>query len=278
MNRKELNPGRSPQAAFGARLRSMREARGWTQEELADRTEYSSKHISATETGRKPPTLRFSRGLDVAFGLEGTSESFERSLREMRNGVLLEGFPEYVGHEAQAVEIRVFETGIIPGLLQTPEYARVLVDSAVQRGSITPELAEERVAILAERQHAVARPRPPMVIAVLDESCVRRRVGGRQVMRAQLDRLVEFAEEPNTILQIAPFEIGERRPVNLPLYLLTMADRSLMAYAESQTQGHFDRHIPSVVPQLTAYHQLQAVSASQAESVAMIHELRKGSP
>lgn len=278
MNRKELNPGRSPQAAFGARLRSTREARSWTQEDLADRTGYSSKHISAAETGRKPPTLRFSRSLDVAFGIEGTSEAFERAYREMRNGVLLEGFPEYVAFEAQAVEIRLYEIGIMPGLLQSPDYARVLANSAVERGAISPELAEERVSFLAERQHAIARPRGPMVLLVMDESCIRRPVGGRKVMEAQYDRLIEFAEQPNTVLQIAPFAIGERRPLDLPVNLLTLADRTLMAYAESQMQGHFDRHIPSVVPQLTAYHQLQAVSASQAESVAMIHELRKGTP
>ncbi|MEU3599790.1 helix-turn-helix transcriptional regulator [Streptomyces sp. NPDC006798] len=278
MNRKELNPGRSPQAAFGARLRSTREARSWTQEDLAERTGYSSKHISAAETGRKPPTLRFSRNLDLAFGFEGTSEAFERAYRELRNGVLLEGFPEYVEYEAQAVEIRLYQIGIIPGLLQTPEYAQVLADAAVQRGAIESELAEERVAFVAQRQHAIARPRGPIVIVVLDESCIRRLVGGRKVMEGQLDKLIEFAERPNTVLQIAPFAIGERRAINLPVNLLTMADRSLMAYAESQMQGHFDRHIPSVVPQLTAYHQLQAVSASQAESVAMIHELRKGTP
>ncbi|AZK94464.1 MULTISPECIES: helix-turn-helix domain-containing protein [Streptomyces] len=278
MNLKELNPESSPQAAFGARLRSAREARGWTQEELAERTDYSSQHVSAAETGRKPPTLRFSRGLDVAFGFEGTTESFERAWGELRNGVLLEGFPEFVGYESRAVEIRLYEIGIVPGLLQTPEYARVLVDAAVQRGSITPELAEERISFLTERQTALIRPRPPMVIVVMDESCIHRQVGGPAIMGAQLDRLVQFAEAPNSMVQIAPYAIGERRPFNYPLTVLTLQDRSVVAYAESQTQGHFDRHAPSVLPQLTAYHQLQAVSASQAESVAMINEVRKGIP
>nr|EIF90220.1 DNA-binding protein [Streptomyces tsukubensis NRRL18488] len=192
--------------------------------------------------------------------------------------MLLEGFPEFVGYESRAVEIRLYEIGIVPGLLQTPEYARVLVDAAVQRGSITPELAEERISFLTERQTALIRPRPPMVIVVMDESCIHRQVGGPAIMGAQLDRLVQFAEAPNSMVQIAPYAIGERRPFNYPLTVLTLQDRSVVAYAESQTQGHFDRHAPSVLPQLTAYHQLQAVSASQAESVAMINEVRKGIP
>ncbi|MEU3315219.1 helix-turn-helix transcriptional regulator [Streptomyces sp. NPDC006662] len=275
MNIKELNPDSSLQAAFGARLRGVRVARGWKQEELGERMGYSSTHISAVETGRKVPTLRFSRSLDAALG---GGDAFERLSLEIRHGALLEGFPEYVGYEGRAVELRLFEIGIIPGLLQTPEYAKVLADSAVKRGSITPEFAAERVAFLAERQEALVRPQPPMVFVVMDESCIRRPIGGPEIMGAQLERLVAFATQPNTVLQIAPFEIGERRPFDLPVNLLTLADRAVVAYTESQAQGHLDRETASVLPMLTAYHQLQAEALSQAASVAMINEVRKGTP
>lgn len=208
MNRKELDPESSPEAAFGARIRRLREERGWKQEELADRMGYSGTHISAVETGRKMPTLRFSRNADQVFGTGETADTFERQYREIRHGSLLEGFPQYVGHEGRAVEIRLYEIGVIPGLLQTSEYARVLADSAVRRGSIVSEQAAERVSFLAERQATLVRPRPPMMLVVMDESCIRRRVGGNEVMGAQLDRLLEFAELPNTVLQIAPYEMG----------------------------------------------------------------------
>ncbi|KOT89480.1 DNA-binding protein [Streptomyces sp. NRRL F-5755] len=278
MNRKELRPGSSPQAAFGAHLRGLREGRGWTQEDLAGHMGYSSVHISAVETGRKPPTLPFSRSADRAFGLVGAANTFEREFREIKHGSLLEGFPEYVGYEARAVEIRLYNIGIIPGLLQTSEYARVLANSAVRRGAITPQQADERVAFLAERQAALERPRPPMVFVAIDESCIRRQVGGSAVMDAQLTRLVEFADLPNTLLQVAPYEIGERRTFDLPVNLLTLPDRSLIYYAESQAQGNLDRESASVVPVLTAYHQLQAEALSQAASVAMIEQVRKGAP
>ncbi|MFD3487854.1 Scr1 family TA system antitoxin-like transcriptional regulator [Streptomyces sp. NPDC058665] len=278
MNRKELNPDSSPQAAFGARLRKSREDRGWTQEELAHRMGYSSTHISSVETGRKFPTLRLARSADRVFGTGDTLDTFERQWREIRHGVLLEGFPEYVGYEGRAVEIRLYEIGIVPGLLQTPDYARVLADSAVRRGAITPEQAAERTSFLAERQEALVRFRPPMMLVVMDESCIRRPVGGQEVMGAQLDRLTEFAELPNTVLQIAPFDMGERRTFDLPMNLLTLSDLSVVAYAESQLQGHLERETTSVLPMLTAYHQLQAEALSQAASVAMIKEARKGTP
>ncbi|MET9361989.1 helix-turn-helix transcriptional regulator [Streptomyces sp. NPDC006632] len=278
MNRKELQPDASPQAAFGARLRSAREARGWKQEDLGEQMGYSGTHVSAVETGRKMPTLRFSRRADVAFGLVGALDTFERDWREIRHGSLLEGFPEYVGHESRAAEIRLYEVGVVPGLLQTPEYAAAFEGAVVKRGAITPEQAAERMDLIAERQEAITRTPPPMVFVVLDESCLRRPVGGAAVMDAQCERLLSFAELPNTVLQVAPFSMGERRPFNLPITVLTSADRSLMSYAESSQRGHLERESTAVLPMLRAYHQLQAESLSQAASVAMISEIRRGTP
>ncbi|MEV7427058.1 MULTISPECIES: helix-turn-helix domain-containing protein [unclassified Streptomyces] len=278
VNLKELNPEAGPRAAFGARLRGSREAHNWKQDDLAELIGYSGRHISAIETGRKPPTLRFSRSVDTALGLTGTAESFERTWGEIRNGSLLEGFPEYLGQEARAAEIRLFEVAAIPGLLQTPEYARAMEEGNVKRGTLIPEQAAERVESLVERQAALVRRIPPMVIVVLDESCIRRRIGGDGVMERQLAHLIEFAEQPDTVLQLAPFAIGERCPFNRLVNLLTLPDRSVMSYVESQTNGHLDREITSVLPLVRAYHQLQAEALSQAASVAVINEVRKGTP
>ncbi|OON74879.1 helix-turn-helix domain-containing protein [Streptomyces tsukubensis] len=273
MNIKELDPDSSPQAAFGARLRRLREERAWTQDELGTRMGYSSTHLSSVETGRKLPTLRLARRADLAFG---TGDVFEREWREMRRGSPLEGFPEYIEHEGRAAEVRLYEVGVIPGLLQTPEYATVLAESAVKRGAITAEQADERIALVTDRQAALIRTPPPLVFVVLDESCIRRRIGEANTVDAQFARLLEFAEQPTTVLQVAPFDMGARRPLNLPVTVLTLPDRSLMSYAESSQQGHLDRESTSVLPMLTAYHQLQTESLSQAASVTMIDQLRKG--
>ncbi|MBB1256896.1 helix-turn-helix domain-containing protein [Streptomyces alkaliterrae] len=275
MNIKELDPDSSPQAAFGARLRKSRTERGWTQDHLGDQMGYSSTHISSVETGHKFPTLRFARRSDAALG---TGDLFERQWHEMRHGALLEGFPQFIDHEGRAAEIRLYEVGVIPGLLQTPEYAAVLAGSAVKRGAITREQADERVALIAERQAALVRTPPPLVFAVLDESCIRRPIGEPEVMDEQLARLVEFADQPNTVLQVATFDMGARRPFDLPITVLTSPDRSLTAYSESAQRGHLERDLAFVLPMLTAYHQLQAEAPSQAASVAMVNQLRKGTP
>ncbi|UZJ33993.1 helix-turn-helix domain-containing protein [Streptomyces endophytica] len=274
VNRKELDPNASPGARFGQRLRRLRDERGWTQDELAERMGCSGTHISAVETGRRPPTPRFTASADRVFG---TGDQLERQGRAVRNSAILEGFPEFVAQEVRAAEIRLFELGIIPGLLQTPDYAAAITTGAVRRGAITEQQAEERLSLLAERQASLERTPAPMVYAVLDESCIRRSVGSPGVMTAQLDRLAAFAELPSTVLQVAPFDLGERRAFDLPVTLLTLADRSHVAYAESAQQGRLERELRFVQPLLTAYHQLQAEALSQAASMAMIEQLRKGS-
>jgi transcriptional regulator with XRE-family HTH domain len=275
VNRKELDAERSPGAAFGVRLRTLRDERGWTQDELADRMGYSGTHVSAIETGRRPPTPRFAHSADKVFG---TGDRLERQGQAVRHVALLEGFPEYVAHEARATEIRLFELGIVAGLLQTPEYAAAITRGAVRRGGITEQQAEERLSSLLKRQASLERTPAPHVYAVLDESCLRRLVGGPAVMAGQLDRLVAFAELPSTVLQVAPYDLGERRAFDLPVYLLTLNDRSNVAYAESAQQGRMERDVRLVQPMLTAYHQLQVEALSQAASVAMINQLRKGTP
>ncbi|MFJ8476035.1 Scr1 family TA system antitoxin-like transcriptional regulator [Kitasatospora sp. NPDC094011] len=270
MNKAELDPKASPAAEYGIFLRSSREARGWRQEDLAHATGYSATHISAVETGRRPPTPKFARKLDKAFGFD---DVFLRKASDVKSSALLQGFPEYVAQESGAVELRLFDLGIIPGLLQTPEYARAIALGEVARGSITLDTAEERLSFLANRQASLRREPPPLVHVVLDESCLRRPIGGPAIMAGQFAALVAFAELPHTVLQVAPYAIGERRAFDLPVNIITLPDRRLMSYAESAQKGHLERDTAAVPPLLTAYYQLQAMSLSQADSVARIREL-----
>ncbi len=272
MNKVELDPDSSPTAEFGAFVRSSREARGWRQEDLASVIGYSATHVSAIETGRRPPTPRLSRELDKAFGWDRV---FTRKALDLKDTALLAGFPEYVAQESKAVELRLFDLGIVPGLLQTTDYARAIAAGAVLRNSITQDQADERVAYLARRQATLRREPPPLIHAVLDESCIRRPVGGSAVMAAQFDELVAFAQLPHTVLQVAPYGIGEQRAIDLPVNIITLPDRSLMSYAESAQQGRLERDSGAVPPLLTSYYQLQALALSQADSVALIRQLRK---
>ncbi|MEU5359716.1 helix-turn-helix transcriptional regulator [Streptomyces albidoflavus] len=273
VNRRELDPERSPSAAFGVLLRRLRDERGWTQDQLGEHVGCSGAHISALEIGRRPPTQRLAARCDQVLGARGRLVSQSQAVRHT---ALIEGFPQYIGYEERAMEVRLYEVGVIPGLLQTQEYASALGDSAVRRGVVTRDQADERVALIARRQACIARVPPPLIFVVLDESCLRRPIGDAALMDAQFNRLIEFAEMPNTVLQVAPFDIGVRRPMTLPVTLLTMPDRSVMSYAESANRGHLERDSDSVLPLLTDYHQLQAEALTRAASVAMISQLRKG--
>ncbi|WDM12551.1 helix-turn-helix transcriptional regulator [Streptomyces lavenduligriseus] len=275
MNRRKLDPDASAAAAFGDRLRRLRDERGWTQEQLAERCGCTDSHISAVETGRRPATPRFAASVDKAFG---TGDLFQRECAEIHSPSLLEGFREYVPHELRAAEIRIFQIGIVPGLLQTPEYAAAIQGGVVRRGAITEQQAQERLSKLSERQASLSRMPPPVVFVVLDESCLRRPVGGPEVMAGQLDKLLAFAELPSTVLQVAPYDLGERRSFDLPITVLTLGNRSQIAYAESAQRGHLVREPHFVASALTAYHQLQAEAASQADSVALIQDLRRDLP
>ncbi|MCM3820812.1 helix-turn-helix transcriptional regulator [Streptomyces albidoflavus] len=272
-NRKKLNPDESPRAAFGVRLRTLREGRGWTQEDLSDRMGYSATHISGVEIGRRTPTPKFTASADKALG---TGESLARQGEAVLNPAILDGFPQFVVQEGRAVEIRLFELGVLPGLFQSPAYAAAITEGAVQRGAITEQQGDERLTLLDRRQRSLERTPPPQIYAVLDESCLMQQVGGPRVMSTALDHLLALARLPNTVIQVSRFDLGARRSFYTPVTLVTMPDRSQVAYAESALSGQLQRESRFVGPLFTAYHQLQAEALSQAESVAVINQVRKG--
>ncbi|MFC8717491.1 helix-turn-helix domain-containing protein [Kitasatospora sp. NPDC057198] len=273
MNIKPLTPEASPREAFGAELRRTREELGISQSQLAARTGYSPGHISSVETGRKPPTLPLARKFDQV--LEA-GKKFSNLFLDVRTSSLLRGFSHYMTFEAKAAEVRVFEIGIIPGLLQTPEYAAELAGAAVSRGAITQDQANERLHVLANRQKLLTRePLAPQLYVVLDESCIRRPIGGPEVMTAQLDRLLEVSALPNVTLQIAPYSMGANRSLDLTVNLLRMPDHSVVAYSESAQEGLFERDPAAVQPLLVAYHHLQVEALTQAASRALISTVRE---
>ncbi|MFD7905518.1 helix-turn-helix domain-containing protein [Kitasatospora sp. NPDC057904] len=272
MNRKDLDPTSSPREAFGALLRSSREAIGWTQEDLAEAMGYSDSYISAVETGRKSTSRDFVRAADQALG---TGQTLELMWVGMRRKGFLEGFPEHAAQEARASEIRIFEPNLIPGLFQTKAYASARESASVQRGSSTQDQAEERMRFLVARQRLLKRPEPPIVHAVIDESGLRRPVGGVATMRAQLDHLAEIASKPYVIFQVAPFSLAEHAPFRAFVTLLTFADRSVVGYTESADQGYVVREDGTVRTWERAYDRLQVEALTRTATLDLIHKARK---
>ncbi|MFI1828455.1 Scr1 family TA system antitoxin-like transcriptional regulator [Streptomyces sp. NPDC020412] len=273
MNRKELDPQSSPAAAFGAQLRSSRETQGWIQDQLAERMGYSGTHVSAVETCRKSPTEKFAQRADAALG---TGATFQVMWQAIRKVVLLEGFPEYLQEEVRATRLRTFELGVVPGVFQTPRYAEALAAADVERGVIGTDLAAERVALLRTRQkRLLTGQNAPLIYAVLDESCLRRRVGGRDVMAEQLDALLRHAQAPRVTVQIVPFSLGDLRPLLLPVVLLSMRDRTVVGYTESASRGYLERDEDLIHTWERAYDHLQAGALSPSASLQAIGTARK---
>ncbi|MGK4582340.1 helix-turn-helix domain-containing protein [Kitasatospora sp. HPMI-4] len=272
MREKNLDPTSSPAAAYAVQLRRSRKAKGYSQTELAKEVRFSGTYLSYLERAERAPTLHFSQAADVALETGGT---LELMWWHLKHTALLEGFPEYVAQEQKATEIRIFGLGIIPGLLQTSGYAAALAAAAVQRGSITQTQAEERIEFHVTRQRVLERTPAPLVHAVLDESCLRRPIGGPQVMADQLQFLTALAGRSSVIIQAAPFALAELAPFTLGVMLLTLPDRTVLGYSEAQQRGFLERTAETVRAWERDYHRLQVEALPQASSLAMIRAARE---
>lgn len=244
----------------------------WSQTELGRRMGYSNAMVSYVERAKKSVTSAFAVKADDVFETGGT---FYELWRRYAKASLLEGFPEFADAEARCRRLRTFALTVVTGLLQVPDYAEALARASVERGAITQAEAEERVDVLAARQRLLERQKPPIIHAVLDESCIARSVGGHGVMLRQLDRIEELAARPNITIQVAPFSMGENLPFALPVTLLDLPDGSVVGYAESHARGHLERARETVTAWERQYDQLVVEALPKAASLALIQKARK---
>ncbi|MFD8755041.1 Scr1 family TA system antitoxin-like transcriptional regulator [Kitasatospora sp. NPDC059577] len=277
MNLKELDPTSGPWAPFGVQLRRSRKAAGLTQAQLARLVGVDASYVSYAELAppdRTPPSEKFARDADRVLETGGT---LLLMWLQAKHSALLEGFPEYAANETRAREIRIFELGVVPGLLQTKSYAAALARADVRRRDITPKQAEERLTFLLARQEALARRDPPLIHAVLDESCLRRIIGGPEVMREQLGQLEQLCDQGRVVLQVAPFSMGEHRPFALPMRLLTLPDGALFGYSESEGRGHVERDDDRLRDWRRRYDRLQVGALGESATLELILRARKES-
>ncbi|MFB7905245.1 Scr1 family TA system antitoxin-like transcriptional regulator [Kitasatospora sp. NPDC056076] len=273
MSERESDPQGDSAIEFGTLLRTSRVQRGWTQEHLAHLLGCSAAYISALENGRKKPSQPFVTRLDRVF------ESGEQFLREWgKSGghALFEGFDEYLRSEARAVSLRIFEVNILPGLFQTREYATAYQNAPVIRGAATRQQADDRTERLLRRQLVLARDPAPVITAVIDESALRRVIGGRDVMIAQLEHLETLAAQPRYLVQICPASAGENRPFGHPITLLTMPNRATLGYGETERRGFLERDPATLAAWTSEYDHLQAEALPRAPSLEFIRDVRKG--
>ncbi|WP_111554980.1 Scr1 family TA system antitoxin-like transcriptional regulator [Kitasatospora sp. SolWspMP-SS2h] len=268
----ELDPSSSPLAAFGWQLRERRRRERLTQEGLGVLVGYTGAYVSLIENGKRRPPVEFVRAVDRALGAAG---ALEGAWWMLGHTAFRGGFPEYVGLESVARRIHAWDMGLPPGIAQTEEFARALQAGYVQRGSVTPEQAEERIGVLLGRQAPLHLPDPPELHMVLDESCIRTVVGSPGVTARQLAWLAELSTRPNVVLQIMPFAGGARRPFTHLTILLTMADGTLVGYTETHQRGYVEQESEIVAGWMREYHRLQIEALSPADSLVLVGKARK---
>ncbi len=204
-------------------LRRLREAARLTCEEVAEHLECSTSKVSRIETGRVSVSPRDVRDMLDLYGVsaqQGASlvqlarDSRQKGWWHAYSDTIQPQFATYIGLESAASEIRIYEVTLIPGLLQTEEYARTVIAAGTVGGD--HEGTERNVALLMARQPLLTGDDPPRLWAVLDEAALRRTVGGAGLMRLQLDHLLDLARLPNVAIQVIPFGAGAHPHPGLP--------------------------------------------------------------
>ncbi|MFF4822544.1 helix-turn-helix domain-containing protein [Streptomyces sp. NPDC001312] len=222
---------------LGAELRALRTGAGLTSEEAARLVGWHQSKVSRIETGTsgvKPADVRSlldayavhdAQLRELLLVLAGLDDGGDRHhWWHAYRGVLPPTYRDFISLESQASGMRTLETSVVPGLLQTPEYARAVTRAAVDN------LDEDRLDALVEVRLArqdVLRSRPPLELdAVLDEAVLRREVGGPEVMRRQLERLTEAARLPQVRLQVLPFSAGAHIGITGPFVIFSFSNAS----------------------------------------------------
>jgi hypothetical protein len=232
---------------LGAHLRRLRERQGVSREDAGWEIRSSESKISRMELGRVGFKERDVADLLTLYGVDDSDER-ERLLVLARDantpgwwhrfGDVLPGwFQSYLGLEAAAALIRTYEVQFVPGLLQTRDYARAVVLLGHERAA--GEEIERRVSLRMARQQVLTRPDPPQLWAVVDEAALRRPIGGHDVMRSQIEALIDATKLPNIRLQVIPFLAGGHAAAGGAFSILRFPDQDLpdVVYIEQLTSA-----------------------------------------
>ena len=256
-----------------------REASRLSREEVARQLEWSTSTIFRIETGRSRPQPGNVRALLDLYGVTGPErDGLIQLARDARQpgwwhsfrDVLPNPYEVYIGLEAGAAAIRNFEPVVIPGLLQTAEYARAMIRSGPRE--LDPDEVERLVEVRTARQAILAREDRPRLWAVIDETAVQRAVGGPEVMRGQLHHLVESVEHGKTTLQVVPFSAGAHAGTTGPFVILDFPEPTdpTVVYVETLA-GDIYLEEPADVSRYTlAFDRLLAAALHPDDSVHLI--------
>ncbi|MCW2875724.1 helix-turn-helix transcriptional regulator [Actinacidiphila oryziradicis] len=268
---------------LGRRLQDLREKAGLSYEQVAhslDVTHATVRRMEKAEVGLKIPYVEKLLGM---YGISADEISDFLALARQANrpgwwhryrDVLPDWFSVYVSLEGEASSIRAYEPHYVPGLLQTEDYARAVLRAGLPHA---PDADIERtVGLRMERQSLLTRPDPPLLWAVMDEAVVRRPIGGPDVMRAQIGRMIECAAMPNVLLQIVPFSAGPHPAMYGPFHVLRFHIRELpdIVCAENLVGAAYFDQINDVSTFLEALDRMCAQAAPPDSTEAILDGMR----
>ncbi|MFE3451445.1 helix-turn-helix domain-containing protein [Nonomuraea sp. NPDC059194] len=281
-------PGSGPTALrilLGSQLRRLRESRGVTREEAGHLIRGSESKISRMELGRVGFKERDVADLLTLYGV--ADESARKAVLDLVttanepgwwhrfNDLLPSWFQAYVGLEEAAARIRTYEVQFVPGLLQTKEYAKAVI-TAGSAGVGGEEIAR-RVDLRLERQRVLDRPGGPIFWAVIDEAALRRPIGGAEVMKAQLEHLIDLMRQPNITIQIMPFDFGGHSAEGGAFSILRFPDPELpdVVYVEQLAGALYLDKREDVDRYTEVIERLCAVSTTPDETVDLLNKIKE---
>lgn len=265
----------------GVHLRRLRESAKLTTEQVAEILECSDSKISRIETGHVGVTPHDVKHLLDLYGVTGEQrDGLIRIVKETRKRGWWREYsdvpivPAYINLEVAAESIRTYAALIVPGLLQTPQYARAVI-SAV-RPELPIEELERRITLRMRRQSLLSEPNSPSIRAVLDEAALRRPIGGPVAMRQQIDHLVETAALTNVTLQVLPFRTGEHAGMDGQFIILSFpgaVEPDAIYFDNVASDLYIEKTETARYPAL--FDRLCADALDPSESVAFLSELSK---
>ncbi|BCL28683.1 helix-turn-helix domain-containing protein [Streptomyces aurantiacus] len=268
---------------LGQELRRLRELKGMTAEEVAERLLVSQSKISRLENGRRSISQRDVRDLCGVYEVEDVRivDSLMQMAKDSRQQGWWHSFGDipysvYIGLETDAASLRVYDPLVVPGLLQTRPYAESLIQGAL------PEAAagdiDKRVQVRLRRQERISDLENPLRLwAVLDEAALRRTVGNKQVMIEQLEHLVEMSHVPHVTVQVIPFAMGAHPGVSGQYAILEFPDAadSSVVYIEGVTSDLYLEKANDVQKYSVMYEHLRAQALNADQSREFIADVAK---
>jgi hypothetical protein len=270
---------------LAAELHASRERAGLTIDDVAQQLEWSAAKVSRIENARVRVLARDVKHLLRIYQVKEGSpdwdilvtlarEAHQKGWWDPYGDAMGESFRTYVGLEAAAATLRTYESECVPGLLQTEDYARAIIRSALS--ARTDEDINKNVAVRMARQSLLTQDQPSELWAVVNEAGIRRLVGGAAVMRAQLDRLLEASDQPNVTLQVMPFNVGAHAGMAGAFTILSFADPAdpEVIYVNYSSGSLFPEKPEELSRCTLIFNHLRAAALSTGQSRELIARIR----